>query len=99
MFSGGADGVALPNLCGVNWAGGASGVPPRIRLVCPPVIAVSSVRYYDSANALQTVSASDYYVTDEQVPELRFLATFAAPTVYDRPDAVRIRASLSRFRR
>lgn len=65
-------------------------VPRRIRLVRPPVIGVLSVRYYDAENVLQTVSPGDYYVTDEQVPELRFVTTFVRPTLYDRPDAVRV---------
>lgn len=83
--------LSMPGFPGSCWPWrGAANVPPRIRLVRPPVIAVSSVRYYDTDNALQTVSPADYYVTDEQVPELRFLAAFAAPTVYDRPDALRV---------
>lgn len=64
--------------------------PRRIRLTRPPVLSVSSVKYYDASNALQTVSPSDYYVTDEQVPELRFVTAFARPTLYDRPDALRV---------
>lgn len=64
--------------------------PRRIVLYRPPLISVQSVQYYDAANTLQTVSAADYYVTDDQVPELRFVDTFSAPTVYDRPDALRV---------
>lgn len=62
----------------------------RILLRRPPVLSVSAVRYYDGSNVLQDLSASDYYVTDEQIPELRLAASFSAPTVYDRPDAVRV---------
>jgi uncharacterized phiE125 gp8 family phage protein len=61
-----------------------------IRLYRPPVRSVSSVKYYDEDNVLQTLSASDYYITDDPVPELRFKTTFVTPTLYDRPDAVRI---------
>lgn len=64
--------------------------PDVIRLYRPPVLRVESVSYYDPDNALQLVEAADYYVTDEQVPELRFVSSFAAPTVYARPDAVRV---------
>jgi hypothetical protein len=53
-----------------------------------PVIRVIEVSYYDAANGLQTVDAGAYYVTDEQVPEL--CLTGAAPSTYDRPDAVRV---------
>lgn len=65
-------------------------VPKQIRLIRPPVISVSSVKYFDGDNVLQTVSASDYYITDEEVPQLRFVTGFSAPTVYARPDAVRV---------
>lgn len=61
-----------------------------IRLPRPPIISVSSVTYFDGDNALQTLAASNYYVTDEQVPELRFVSSFSTPTLYDRPDALRI---------
>jgi uncharacterized phiE125 gp8 family phage protein len=59
-------------------------------LLRPPLMEVLSVRYYDSTNTLATLSASDYYVTDDMVPELRYVTSFAAPSVYSRPDAVRI---------
>lgn len=62
----------------------------RIDLLRPPVISVSAVEYYDADNVLQTVSPSSYYVTDSVVPELRFVSSFSAPTVYVRPDAVRV---------
>ena len=39
---------------------------------------------------VQTVASADYYTTDEEVPELRFVDTFSAPIVYDRPDALRV---------
>lgn len=62
----------------------------EIRLHRPPLVAVDSVRYFDAENVLQTVDPSSYYTTDEQVPELRFTTSFVTPTVYDRPDAVRV---------
>lgn len=62
----------------------------EFRLHRPPLVAVDSVRYFDAENVLQTVDPSSYYTTDEQVPELRFTASFVTPTVYDRPDAVRV---------
>lgn len=68
---------------------GATGVR-EIRLLRPPVIAVESVSYYDDTNTLQPVDPASYYVTDEAVPELRFVTGFSAPAVYDRPDAVRV---------
>ena len=50
--------------------------------------AVTSVKYRDSANAEQTVSASDYLLADDT---LSFLPTFARPSTFSRPDAVTIR--------
>jgi len=61
-----------------------------IRIPRPPLVRVESVQYYDAANALVTVSAADYYVTDDQVPELRFTDGFVPPTTYARPDALRV---------
>ena len=67
--------------------GGQAG---RIRLRRPPVISVAAVRYYDGSNVLQDLPASDYYVTDEQIPELRLATSASAPSAYDRPDALRV---------
>lgn len=64
--------------------------PEVIRLYRPPVLRVESVSYFDADNALALVDAASYYVTDEEVPELRFNSGFAAPAVYERPDAVRV---------
>ena len=64
--------------------------PELIRLYRPPVLRVASVTYVDTDNTLQTLASANYYVTDEQVPELRFTSAFSAPAVYDRPDAVRV---------
>ena len=79
----------------VSYDAWALGRAPRdtvreVRLISPPLVAVDAVRYYDGDNALQTLDAANYYVTDEQVPQLRFVPAFSAPTLYDRPDAVRI---------
>lgn len=61
-----------------------------IKLYRPPVISVAHVKYYDASNILQTLDANNYFVTDDQVPELKFVSGFTAPSVYDRPDAVRV---------
>lgn len=63
---------------------------PRILLRRPPLVRVERVQFYDGANVLQTVDPAAYYTTDDQVPELRFSSTFGVPTVYDRPDALRV---------
>lgn len=64
--------------------------PARIVLHRPPLIRVESVRYFDGDNVAQTVAAADYYVTDDAVPELRFVTGFGVPAVYERGDALRI---------
>lgn len=73
-----------------QWSGPDAQVSRPLRLLRPPVVRVLSVQYFDSTNTLQAVDPADYYVTDEQVPQLRFVTGFAAPSVYDRPDAVRV---------
>lgn len=56
-----------------------------VLLFCPPIIEVLSVGYRDSSNSLVTMSAGAFYVTDDQVPQLRFTAS--APTTFNRQDA------------
>lgn len=55
-----------------------------------PVQRVESVEYYDGSNVLQTLAASEYFVTDDVLPAIMFPSTFATPTLMDRPDAVRV---------
>jgi len=64
--------------------------PQHIFLSRPPIVRITSVKYYDLDNALQTVNSTDYYLTDDQVPELRFTTSFSVPNTYDRPDALRV---------
>lgn len=63
------------------------------RLHRGPIISVSSVKYFDASNALTTVDSANYYLTDEVVPEVRFITDYSAPTTYDRPDAIRVEYS------
>lgn len=62
----------------------------RIELKRPPLISVSSVKYYDEANALQTVNPSNYFTTSELVPRVQFVDGFDAPSVYLREDAIQV---------
>lgn len=59
-------------------------------LINGPVSAVLSVKYYDTNNALQTISVESYYMAEEHVPQVRFVTGTTKPALYDRPDAVRI---------
>lgn len=61
-----------------------------IELQHGPVMELLSVSYYDSSNVLQTLDAASYYLTDSVVPQVRWVTGFAAPGLYDRPDAVRV---------
>lgn len=62
----------------------------RVGLLMPPVSSISAVRYYDSDNALQELSASNYFLSKGEVPSLVFIKSFSAPQVYERPDAVQV---------
>lgn len=61
-----------------------------IRLYRAPVLRVTGVQFLDADNAMQTLDAAEWYVTDDELPDVRFTAGFSRPMLYDRPDAVRI---------
>ncbi len=72
---------------GFRWRGHSQ----PILLRRPPLVRVESVQYYDAANVLQMVDAAEYYVTDDQVPELRFTSGFCLPyQTCERPYALRV---------
>jgi uncharacterized phiE125 gp8 family phage protein len=53
-----------------------------------PVTSITSVKYYDAANSLQTMSASDYQTDLISIPaSINFLTTYS---VFDRPNAIQI---------
>jgi uncharacterized phiE125 gp8 family phage protein len=54
-----------------------------------PLVSVESIKYYDEANELQTMSADDYFVIDSQEPGMVQI-TGEIPTIFDRPDAIQI---------
>ena len=61
-----------------------------VELLRPPLISVASVKYFDGANALQTVDPAAYYFTDDAVPRLRFVNGYSFPATYDRDDVMRV---------
>jgi uncharacterized phiE125 gp8 family phage protein len=61
-----------------------------IELLRPPLIRVESVGYLDGDNFEVALGAGDWYVTDDRVPQVRMSSGFGAPSLYDRPDALRI---------
>lgn len=66
---------------------------PEIWIPKPPLQSVTYLKYYDTANTLQTFSASDYQVmTPRRFPGSIHLGAIASwPATYDRPDAVIVR--------
>ena len=62
---------------------------PEIILPMPPLISISSVKYYDTSNGLQTLAATEY---DVDVPAGRLLQAYGGvyPATYSRHDAVQI---------
>lgn len=67
-----------------------------IEMPAPPLRTVASVKYYDSAGVLQTLSASTYVVTAPAGPQaergsIRLVAGASWPTTQDRPNTVVVR--------
>lgn len=56
----------------------------------PPLIRVMSVSYFDGSNAPAAILPGDYYVSDDEAPQLRFLVGYVVPSHYVRPDALRV---------
>lgn len=60
----------------------------ELRLRCPPVIAVVSLKYLDTAGIEQTVDSANYRIVADH---LRLKSGFCFPATACEPDAVRIR--------
>jgi len=67
-----------------------SGFYSRMRLSERPVDSITSITYYDSVNAQQTLS-TDVYAYDESLSEIRLKVDQTFPDTEDRWDAVTIR--------
>jgi uncharacterized phiE125 gp8 family phage protein len=61
-----------------------------IELKRPPVVQVTQVSYFDSANALVNVDPSNYFVTDDEPARIQFVNGFHVGDAYRRADALRI---------
>lgn len=60
-----------------------------VRLPLPPLVSVTSIKYYDGGNVLQTMNASDFYVfADAGIGCVSPVESW--PSTYTRPDAVQI---------
>lgn len=53
-----------------------------------PVLGISSIKYYDSSNAEQTLASSKYQL--DNFGKVAYLDLQEMPSVYDRPDAIRV---------
>lgn len=62
-----------------------------MQLPKPPFSSLASIQYYDENNSIQTLSSSIYQLNDFVEPaEISLAYEQTWPTVYDRPDAIRI---------
>lgn len=59
-----------------------------LRLPAGPVVAVESVKFYDTDNVLQTVPTSDWFLASRGA--LTMVDDFVGDALYPRPDAVQI---------
>lgn len=77
---------------GWEWmlSGGCMAWGEDIELLRPPFVEMVALRYYDDANALQTVDSASYYVTSDLVPRLRFVEGFDRPSIYLRDDSLQV---------
>lgn len=81
--------VEHPYLVGFGRIGGWQR-PRGIDLIRPPVATIESVDYFDGLNAVQVIDPANYFLADDYVPQLRFIDSWFAPCMYERPDALRI---------
>jgi uncharacterized phiE125 gp8 family phage protein len=71
------------NLCGWPCDG--------IRLPLGPVQSVTAVKYYNSANSQETLSAANYALyTDALGPFIGWLYGYSVPSLYSRADAIEV---------
>ena len=75
-----------------KWAQWLGANPSQsVELALGPVQSVTAVKYYDTANTLQTDTLSNYEIVGtEFAKSIGPKAGFNWPTTYDRPDAIRI---------
>lgn len=64
----------------------------ELKLPFPPVLAVSSITYYDTSNASQTLSSANYYVelSTDGGGEVEWVYNATIPSLYFRDDAVTV---------
>ena len=83
----------LENRVFVNqtWQQGVADFSCPVRLPFAPVSSIAVVKYSDIDNAEQTLAPANYQLSeDARSPIVTFFTTPALPSLYSRPDAVRI---------
>lgn len=74
-----------------TWKRSLDGFPAAIELHNAPIVSVTSVKYYDVDNALQTLDPADYLLDSNSEPGIVLPSADASwPATYDRPDAVQV---------
>jgi uncharacterized phiE125 gp8 family phage protein len=63
----------------------------RIRLPLAPVSAITSIKYYNTANVQQTLGSSNYgLIEDALSPAAQWALNASLPSLYERPDAIEV---------
>lgn len=70
-----------------SWWGGQ---PRGIELPKAPLLRVTEVSYFDSSGAVVVVEDDSYAVTEDDPARIYFTQGFVAPSVFPRPDAMRV---------
>lgn len=74
-----------------TWAQWVNQAPGWVRLRMGPFLSLVSVEYYDTDNALQTATLSDFEIwRDGDFVTLKPKKDFTWPEAYTRPDAIKI---------
>lgn len=74
-----------------TWAQKIDDFPTVIRLPLAPVQSVTSITYYDGANASQTLDSASYHLaSDAAGAYIALNEGYGWPGVYNRPDAVTV---------
>lgn len=95
-LDGASGGILGRALLSQTWIETADGFPvgDEFRFILAPVISVSSVKYYDADNVLQTFAAENYSVHNgREYSYLKLANTASWPSTYERDDALSITAS------
>lgn len=83
----------LTNLSFISqtWTGYNKYLTTILEIPRAPTISISTVKYYDSDNELQTISSDNYFLSfDGAFSNIVFVTDYTLPTLYNRPDAVQI---------